>query len=102
MPPAIEIRPTDDGWLIPVLGQPGARRNAVVGIHDGRLKVAVTQVAKKGKANREILKVLAEFLNLPRGQLSVVTGETTSRKSVRITKIPLKQLMDRLEELNQD
>lgn len=101
MPGTIDIRESVEGLLLPVLGQPGARRNAVVGIHDGRLKIAVTQVAEKGKANKEILKVLAEFLDLPKGNLSVAAGDTTSRKTILVKGLNREQLASRLGEMLQ-
>ena len=47
-----------EGCILPVRAQPGARRNGVQGEQNGALKVAVTQVAEKGKANKAVLEVL--------------------------------------------
>ena len=40
-----------DGTQLGIKALPGSRRNGITGVHDGLLKVAVTQVAEKGKAN---------------------------------------------------
>ncbi|HWL08644.1 MAG TPA: DUF167 domain-containing protein [Planctomicrobium sp.] len=80
----VELRVTSEGVVIAVQAQAGARRNAITGVHDGRLKVAVTQVAEKGKANQQILKLLAESLGIPKSGLSVVAGETSSKKSILV------------------
>lgn len=90
----IELQETAHGVLLPVHAQPGARRNEICGVHDGRLKVAVTQVAEKGKANKELLKLLAGELDIRRSQLKLVVGEASSRKVVQIsdvTKLALEQ-----------
>ncbi|WP_437192456.1 DUF167 domain-containing protein [Planctomicrobium sp. SH527] len=80
----IEMRLVDDGVIIAVQAQPGSRRNAITGVHDKRLKVAVTQVAEKGKANQEIVKLLAGVLGVAKSQIAVVSGETNSKKSIRV------------------
>ena len=70
----IELSTDGDAVLIPVQARPKAKKTAVTGIHDGRLKVAVTQAPEKGKANDAILKLLAKTLGLKRSQLELVTG----------------------------
>ncbi len=43
------------GTILLVRAQPGARHNAVLGEHDGALRVAVTAAPDKGKANHPIV-----------------------------------------------
>ena len=81
----IELEQTAGGVLLPVQAQPRARKNAVVGVHAARLKVAVTQAPEKGTANDALLTVLAQALGLRRSQLSVVSGPTSSQKKILIT-----------------
>ena len=95
----IGLRTTAEGVILPVQAQPGARKNAVVGEHAGRLKVAVTQAPEKGKANDAILKVLAEALQLSRSQLQLVRGETARQKDVLVKGVDIAALQSRLEEM---
>lgn len=76
----VALETTADGVILPVRAQPGSRKNAVTGVHDGRLKVAVTQVAEKGKANDAIAEVLAEALGLKPSQLKLISGQTNPLK----------------------
>ncbi len=92
----IDIEPTTDGVLLPVRAQPGARKNGVVGVHDGRLKVAVTQAREKGKANGAIKKVLAAALRLKKSQIELVGGPTSSQKKFRVTGLTVGELRDRI------
>lgn len=71
---------TSAGIVVPVLAQPGAKRNGVKGIRQGQLIVAVTQAPEKGKANEAILEVLAEFFQIKRRQITLLTGATNPRK----------------------
>ena len=55
----IDFEPHAEGWILRVRALPGARRNEVRGEQDGALKVCVTQVAEKGKANGALRDLLA-------------------------------------------
>lgn len=90
--PTVALEPAPDGVFLPVRAQPGSRKHGVVGVHDGRLKVAVTQVAEKGKANDAIVEVLAKSLQLKGSQISLVSGSTNPLKRFLVTGVSLDQL----------
>lgn len=92
----ITMEQTANGVILPVHAQPGARKNAIVGEHAGRLKVAVTQAPEKGKANQAIVEVLAASLGLKRSQIALVSGETSPRKKFLIRDITLTDLHQRI------
>jgi uncharacterized protein (TIGR00251 family) len=75
---ALEAHP--EGTILPVRAQPGARRNEIRGEQDGMLKVSVTQIAEKGKANKALVEVLAKGLSLRKSQIELLAGETSSHK----------------------
>jgi uncharacterized protein (TIGR00251 family) len=70
--------------LLPVKVQPGAKRCAILGEHNGRLKVAIQAPADRGRANRELLKLLAAELETRCSLLSIVHGETSRDKLIAI------------------
>ena len=76
----IELTDHASGLVLALRAQPGARANAVRGLHRGALKVAVTQVAEKGKANKALLQFLSKTLALRRSQLELLAGETSADK----------------------
>lgn len=82
----IELKATSEGVLVPVIAQPGAKRNAIVKFYDGAVKIAVNQPPDKGRANEAILSVLAKALNLPARSLELVAGATSRRKMVLVRK----------------
>ncbi len=65
-------------------------------MHNGRLKVAVTQVAEKGKANDAVLDVLVEALGMRASQVELVAGLTNREKMVRIRGIDVEALRERI------
>jgi uncharacterized protein len=86
-----------EGIVLPVQVQPKSRRNAVLGIRQGRLLVAVTAAPEHGKANDAVFEVLAEFLKLKRRQISLLTGATSPRKRFLISDASLAALRERVE-----
>jgi len=74
----------DGGSRLEVKVSPGARADAIGGVHDGRLRVRVTAAPERGKANRAVLALLAKTLGVSRSRLAVVAGETDAHKSIRI------------------
>jgi uncharacterized protein len=82
--------------LLPVRAQPGARKNEIAGWHNGRLKVRVTQIPEKGKANQALSKVLAKTLGISRSQISLVSGETSREKVFLIRQVTAEDLSSRI------
>lgn len=93
----IELPDRDGGLVLSVRAQPGSRANAVRGLHRGSLKVAVTQVAEKGKANKALLQFLGKTLLLRRSQLELIAGETSTDKLLLIRDIARDELVRRIE-----
>ncbi|QDV52813.1 DUF167 domain-containing protein [Gimesia fumaroli] len=84
--------------LLPVRAQPKSSKNRIDGIHDGRLKVCVTQAPEKGKANKALLKVIKDGLNLRRSQIELHKGETAGLKVFRITEITPDELHQKIRD----
>jgi uncharacterized protein len=85
------------GTILPVRAQPGARRNELRGEQQGALKVCVTQVAEKGKANKALIAVLADELGLRKSQIELLSGETASQKRFLVQGITPAELSQRIE-----
>lgn len=76
------VSETADGIQIEILVQPRASRTGLVGLHGGRLKIAVTQAPESGKANLAILAFLAKCLRVPKSNCSLLRGHTSRMKTV--------------------
>ena len=90
----IDPEPHAEGAVLPVRAQPGAKRNEIRGQQDGMLKVSVTQIAEKGKANKALLEVLAKGLGLRKSQLLLLSGETSSHKRFLVRGVTREQLTE--------
>jgi hypothetical protein len=76
------LRP--DGVAVAIKVTPRARRPGLGGVvadADGpRLRIAVTEAAEDGRANRAACASLATALDVPPSAVSVATGATNRRK----------------------
>jgi uncharacterized protein len=74
-----------DGCTLSVRVHPGARKNAVTGIHAGAVKIALTTPPTDGRANEALMALLADQLHLSRARITLLTGATSRTKLLRIT-----------------
>jgi len=75
---------------------PGARRSQVVGRHGESWKLRVHAAPERGRANDEVVALLAEVLGLSQSQVRVVAGRTTRDKVVELSQITLDDADQRL------
>jgi uncharacterized protein (TIGR00251 family) len=85
----IRLEDVATGTIILIRAQPGARKNAVLGEHDGALKIAVTAPPDKGKANAAIVDVLAATFNIPKSVIELVSGQTSRQKKFLLNGVTL-------------
>jgi len=78
------MRDVPDGCTLIVRVHPGAKRNAIGGLHAGALKVSITAPAIDGRANDALIAFMAEWLDVPRARISLVSGATNRSKTLRI------------------
>ena len=64
--------------------QPGAKRTEVAGTHGDALKIRLAAPPVDGKANAELLRFLAAAFDVPRHAVTLLRGETSRQKAVRI------------------
>jgi uncharacterized protein (TIGR00251 family) len=64
--------------------QPGAKRTEIAGTHGDALKVRLAAPPVDGKANAELLRYLAGAFGVPLRHATLVRGETSRQKVVRI------------------
>jgi uncharacterized protein len=93
----IGLEPHADGTILPVRAQPGSRRNELRGDQDGALKVCVTQVAEKGKANKALVTLLSKELSLRKSQIELLSGETSAQKRFLIRGVTPAELAARID-----
>lgn len=77
------------GITVNVRLTPGARRDGIGGVVDAgdgkkALKISVRSPPEDGKANKELLALLAAEWGLPKSSLSLLSGDSSRQKVVLI------------------
>ncbi len=76
---------------------PGASKNSVVGWLGEDLKIRVTAPAADGKANEALCGFLAEWLGIPRRDVSILSGASSRRKIVEINGIDREAICSKID-----
>lgn len=63
------------------------------------LKISINAVPENGKANKAIVKMLAEKLNLKQNQLAIIKGTTGSSKLLQISDVEYDVIRENLLKL---
>ena len=69
-----------DGILICVRVHPRASRNKVEDVINGHLRIRTTAPPDAGKANKSVIKLLAEYLGVPKSRVSLRRGPASRSK----------------------
>jgi uncharacterized protein (TIGR00251 family) len=95
----IAITDHEDGCVLPVRAQPGARRPGVQGEQAGALKVAVSAPPQDGRANEALVEALREALGVRRSQVELLAGATGRDKKFLIRGLTRAELERRVAAL---
>lgn len=63
-----------------------AKENLVEKIDDNNFKVFVKEPPQEGKANRAVLRVLAEYFGVPQANIRILAGDYSKSKIIEIIK----------------
>ena len=91
------IESCQEGVILSVRAFPGAKRNEVRVGTDDFLKVSVTQIPEKGKANEAIRKQIIKALNLRASQVELLQGETSPQKKFLLRNVDEKEIRKTIE-----
>ena len=66
--------------LVRIKAKPHAREDALHGVRAGELLVSVRAPAEKGRANEQIVRLVASALGLPASAVTLKSGASSSHK----------------------
>ena len=70
--------------IITVKVRAKARERSITRAPDGTYKIKTTVAPEKGKANADVVEMLAEHLRVPRSRIQLISGETSPTKRFKI------------------
>lgn len=59
-----------------------AKRSAIIGWHNGYLKIAIQAPPVDGKANQALINFLSDYFSIPKQHVQIIHGTSTSKKQV--------------------
>ena len=86
-------------WVVEVRVTTKARENRVLCLDDGILRFRVTEAPERGKANDAVIELLADFLSLPKNDVTLIAGEASRRKKVLLPRAVKPLLFERFPQM---
>ena len=71
---------------------PRASKSEIIGEHDGALKVRIASPPVDGAANAELIKLIAKFLDIPKSDVEITSGQTSKTKHLRVSGVTSAQV----------
>ena len=79
-----------------VRAQPRSSREAIEGVREGALRVALTAPPVEGEANAALVALLAKTLGVPKRDVAVVAGSSHRSKRLRVVGLTVDEVRARL------
>ncbi len=64
--------------------QPGSKKNEVIGLFEGTLKIKLATQPIEGQANLALIKYLSELLKVPKSKIILKKGDKSRHKIVDV------------------
>lgn len=89
--PSGVLQPSPDGAILSLKVVPRAGRSGLAEVRDGVLRVRLHAAPVDGAANEELIEVLADALSLPKRAVTIVSGERSRTKRVRLSGLDVRR-----------
>ncbi|QLZ68258.1 YggU family protein [Legionella sp. PC1000] len=73
-----------EGLILHLYVQPGAKKTEIVGIHEGELKIRLNTPPIEGRANKALLKYIAQIFKVPVRNVILQRGDKSRHKILRV------------------
>jgi uncharacterized protein (TIGR00251 family) len=73
-----------ENLIVQVRVQPRASRNEIQGVEHGQLRIRTTAAPTDGKANKAVIRLLADYLGVPQSRITLTRGPTHRNKQVSV------------------
>ncbi|ABE52851.1 DUF167 domain-containing protein [Methanococcoides burtonii] len=104
MPTSFEkaIKETKDGIAIDLEVTPGSKKACFPAGYNQwreRIEIKLTSAAQKGKANGQLIEIVADFFNIGQREVIIGSGAKSSKKTVIINRPDQEQVVLALESI---
>ena len=81
--------------------QPGSKKNEIMGLFEGSLKIKLATQPIEGQANLALIKYLSQLLKVPKSKIILKKGEKSRHKIVNVQSNDT-NLIKRLEQIEEN
>jgi uncharacterized protein (TIGR00251 family) len=92
----LKIEENNGGVVFGIKVIPGSSKTAVSGLLNGKLKVKVAAAPERGKANQDMVNLLAKQLGIKKKHINITSGQTSPVKFVKVSGISPEKLLEKL------
>lgn len=90
------VRIIDGNVELAVLVVPRSSRCEISGVHNNALRIKLTSPPVENEANLQCCTMIAQKLGIARGRVSVLRGNTTRNKILRIEGVSEREVKEKL------
>jgi len=98
MPSETHLVPSGEDTLLRVKVTPRARASRLGPAVAGKLRVMLAAPPEKGKANAELISLLAGCLQVPKSDIIIKSGAGSRDKLVLIRRVPAEEVQRRIQD----
>ena len=95
------VKKHQDGTILNLFVTAGSRKNVFpAGVNNWRkcIEISVSAPAKDNKANKEVIKTVADFFKKPVNDVFIISGNKNNKKTVFVKGASVSFISDRLRE----
>jgi uncharacterized protein len=90
----LQIIEANDGVIFGLRVVTRASKSEIVGEFEGNLKVRISAPPVDGAANEEVIRLLAKAVGVAKSNITIVSGQTSKTKRIRINGVSAAQMTD--------
>lgn len=73
-----------DGYILKVFVKTGSKTAGIEGVEGDTVKLRLRSQPHNGVANKELVEMLSEILNVPKSRVEIIKGKTSRHKIVKV------------------
>ncbi len=95
----LNIRTVEEGTRLEVKIQPSSKKDEIVGIIDGKLKIKLKAKPVEGEANRNCIIFFANLFDVSKSDIIIERGLKSRNKLILIKNLPIDKLKNKLDNI---
>lgn len=92
----LSAQQVDGGIVFEIKVVPGSSKTGICGLLGGKIKIKVSAVAEKGKANKCLIEFLAKQLGIKKNAIRIISGQTNPVKKLEVQGLDMETLLKKI------